>query len=341
MNLDDDNVPVAIYDRLIEAVDAQIGLMHRYLRLRKRALSLPELRMYDVYTPITGASDRVITYPQAVGYIREGLSVLGGRYLDDLDRAFSQGWIDLYENVNKTHGAYSWGTYLSHPYILMNYQSRVDDALTLAHELGHALHSYYTNKNQAYINSEYKIFVAEVASTVNESLVLEHIIQNADDRAEKIYLLNRLLETIRGTLFRQTMFAEFERVIHNMAREGAALTADALSAEYKKLVDKHFGAEVNVNDEIAMEWARIPHFYRAFYVYQYATGISAALSITRRIKAEGAPAVERYLEFLAGGGSDYPLELLKRAGVDLTTPEPVEGAMQVFGAALTELENLI
>jgi len=341
MFLDSDKIPVELYDRLIGTVDANLGLLHRYLRLRKRALKLGELEMFDLYTPIVAESEREVPYEQAARLIREGLSLLGGRYLDDLDCAFAQGWIDVYENANKTSGAYSWGTYLSHPYILMNYQNRIDDALTLAHELGHSMHSYYTNRKQPYIYSNYKLFVAEVASTVNESLVLDHLIGCAASPAEKAYLLNRKLETIRGTLFRQTMFAEFERTVHNKAREGGALTPDSLSAAYKGLNDKYFAKEVSVNPEIAIEWARIPHFYRAFYVYQYATGISAAMSIAERIKNEGAGAVERYLEFLAGGDSDYPLELLKRAGADLTTPGPVEGAMSAFESALAELERLV
>jgi len=297
--------------------------------------------MYDLYVPIVKTSDREIPYDQAVGYIREGLAPLGSRYMGDLEGAFSQGWIDVFENVNKTHGAYSWGTYTSSPYILMNYQNRVDDVLTLAHELGHSMHSFYSNRNQPYIYSQYKIFLAEVASTVNESLMLDHLINAASGPAEKAYLLNRQLETLRGTLFRQTMFAEFERIVHNKSREGEALTPDSLSSIYKGLVDKYFAEGVSVNQEIDIEWARIQHFYRAFYVYQDATGISAAISLARDIKEEGAPAVARFMDFLAAGDSDFPLELLKRAGVDLTTPAPVEGAMKVFDGALTELEKLI
>ena len=341
MFLDSDRIPVEIYDRLIETVDANLGLLHKYLRLRKRALKIGGLEMFDLYTPIVTESEREVPYEQAARLIREGLSPLGAKYLNDLDCAFTQGWIDVFENANKTNGAYSWGSYLSHPFILMNYQNRIDDALTLAHELGHAMHSYYTNRKQPYIYSSYKIFVAEVASTVNESLVLDHMIGCAASPSEKAYLLNRKLETIRGTLFRQTMFAEFERIVHGRAREGDALTPDSLSAVYKGLNDKYFAKEVLVNPEIAIEWARIPHFYRAFYVYQYATGISAAMSIAGRIKSEGAGAVERYLEFLASGDCDYPLELLRRAGADLTTPGPVEGAMTAFESALSELEELV
>ncbi|MDR3121790.1 MAG: oligoendopeptidase F [Clostridiales bacterium] len=341
MNLDADRVPVALYDRLIEAVDGHLGLLHRYLRLRKRALGLSELRMYDLYTPIVPAADRRIAYEDAVSLVKEGLLALGPRYSADLARALSSGWIDVFENVNKTRGAYSWGTYRSHPYILLNYQSRIDDVLTLAHEIGHSMHSYYTNRTQPYIYSEYKIFVAEVASTVNESLMLNYLIGAAKDETEKAYLLNRQLETIRGTLFRQTMFAEFERTVHKKAQEGEALTPDTLSEVYKALNDKYFAKEVAVDGRIALEWARIPHFYRPFYVYQYATGISAAIFLTERIRAEGREAVDRYMEFLSSGGGDYPLLLLSRAGVDLTSPAPVEGAMRAFEAALAELEKLV
>ena len=341
MFLDDDNIPVALYDNLIKTVDANLGLLRRYLALRKRALNLGELHMFDLYMPLVAESERKVDYKEAVGIVCEGLSVLGPGYIADLENAFTQGWIDVYENANKTNGAYSWGTYLSHPYILLNYQGHVDDVLTLSHELGHSMHSYYTHSKQAYINSNYKIFVAEVASTVNENLTLDHLIAKTAAPAEKAYLLDKRLELIRATLFRQTMFAEFERIVHMKAEDGEALTPDSLSEIYKGLNLKYFAAEVNVDAEIAVEWARIPHFYSAFYVYQYATGISAAMELTRRIKAEGAPAIADYMEFLAGGDSDYPMELLKRAGADMLTPAPIEGAMRVFQDDLNELEKLI
>ena len=341
MMLDDDKIPVAIYDNLIGAIDARLDLLHRYLRLRKRTLGLDALQMYDLYVPVATAPERDVPYEEAVKIVREGLKPLGADYINDLENAFSQGWIDVYENRNKTTGAYSSGSYGSHPYILMNYQNHVDDVLTLAHELGHSMHSYYTNAKQPYVNSMYKIFVAEVASTVNENLTLDYMIGASQGPEEKAYLLNRQLETIRGTLFRQTMFAEFERIIHKRAGEGSALTPDTLCAIYKGLNDKYFGPAVAVDAEIALEWSRIPHFYRAFYVYQYATGISAALSLTRGIKSGNGEAVGKYLAFLASGDSAYPLDLLKEAGVDLTTQEPIEGALRIFETALDELEKLI
>jgi oligoendopeptidase F len=341
MFLDANKIPVPIYDGLIKTVDANLGLLHRYAALRRRALGLEELHMYDLYAPIVAESDRKVSFEEAVELVKAGLSALGPQYGADLAKGLSSGWIDVYENANKTRGAYSWGTYRSHPYILMNYQGRIDDVLTLAHEIGHSMHSYYTNRAQPYVYSEYKIFVAEVASTVNETLVLGHLIGAARDGREKAYLLNRQLETLRGTLFRQTMFAEFERIIHGRLQQGGALTPDALSDAYKALNDKYFAAQVCVDGEIALEWARIPHFYHAFYVYQYATGISAATSLAGRIAGEGAPAVERYMRFLAGGGSDYPINLLQAAGVDLTSAEPIENAMRVFEGALQELERLI
>jgi oligoendopeptidase F len=341
MFLDANKIPVSIYDNLIKTVGERLGLLHRYIALRKRALGLDELRMYDLYAPIVAESDRRVGFEEAAELVKAGLATLGPQYGADLAKGISSGWIDVYENANKTRGAYSWGTYRSHPYILLNYQDKLDDVLTLAHELGHSMHSYYTNRAQPYVYSEYKIFVAEVASTVNETIMLNHLIGAARDSREKAYLLNRQLETIRGTLFRQTMFAEFEKLIHGKLQSGVALTPDTLSTSYKILNDKYFAAQVRVDEEIALEWARIPHFYHAFYVYQYATGISAATTLASRIAAEGAPAIERYLRFLSGGGSDYPINLLLEAGVDLTATEPIESVLRVFEGALDELERII
>ena len=340
MYLDSDLVPTSLYDSLIETVDSYLPLLHRYLRLRKKLLGVDELHMYDLYTPIITGTDRHIGYQKAGELLLSGLSVLGDDYVRDLEHALTSGWIDVYENENKTRGAYSWGSYHSHPYVLMNYQNTLDDVLTLAHELGHALHSYYTNRAQPFVYSEYKIFVAEVASTVNESIMLRSMIRDTSDPREKAYLLNRQLETIRGTLFRQTMFAEFERIIHHNVLEGEPLTPDSLSATYKALNDKYFAAEVSVDPQIALEWSRIPHFYNAFYVYKYATGISAATSLTKQLVSGDPEAVKRYRAFLASGCRDYPLNLLKAAGVDLTTPEPIIDAMDIFKAALDELEAL-
>ena len=340
-SLDSDNVPTAVYDNLIETVNKNLPLLHRYLKLRKKALKLDELHMYDLYVPIVEEPPKQISYEESLALVLKGLAPMGCKYLEDLEEAFKSGWIDVYESQGKTGGAYSWGTHLTHPYVLLNYQSTINDAFTLAHEMGHAMHSYYTNKTQPYIYSEYKIFVAEVASTVNESLLIDYMLSNTNDRKEKAYLLNHYLEEFRGTLFRQTMFAEFEKIIHSMVERGEALNSQEFCRIYRGLNEKYFGPEVAIDDEIGMEWARIPHFYSSFYVYKYATGISAAASLSRQILSEGTPAVERYTEFLRGGGSDYPLELLKKAGVDLSRPKPVEDAMKVFESILDELEDCI
>jgi len=340
-SLDSDNVPVSVYDNLIDTVNKNLPLLHRYLRPRKKALKLDELHMYDLYVPIVEEPPRKIKYEEALDIVKKGLAPLGSRYLDDLDNAFKSGWIDVFENQGKTSGAYSWGTYLTHPYVLLNYQGTVNDVFTIAHEMGHAMHSFYTNKTQPYIYSEYKIFVAEVASTVNESLLINYLLSVTQDRKERAYLLNHYLEEFRGTLFRQTMFAEFEKITHELAENGEALTAQEFCRIYRELNEKYFSPEVVIDDEIVYEWARIPHFYSSFYVYKYATGISAAVSLSQQILKEGNSAVERYIEFLKSGGSDYPLELLKRAGVNLLQPKPVEDALATFESIVDELERLI
>jgi oligoendopeptidase F len=340
-SLDADNVPANVYDSLIETVGKNLPLLQRYLELRKRALKLDELHMYDLYVPIVEEPEKTIKYEDALKKVTEGLKPLGESYLKDLEHAFSSGWIDVYENEGKTSGAYSWGTHLTHPYVLLNYQGTINDVFTIAHEMGHAMHSYYTNKTQPYIYSEYKIFVAEVASTVNESLLMRYMLENTRDKKEKAYLLNHYLEEFRGTVFRQTMFAEFEKAVHGCADKGEALTVDEFCKVYRQLNEKYFGNAVVVDKDIDIEWSRIPHFYNSFYVYKYATGMSAAASLSKQILTEGKPAVERYTNFLSSGGSDYPLELLKKAGVDLSTPKPVEDAMGVFKEILDELEGLI
>ena len=340
-SLDQDNIPVEVYDNLIEAVTKNLHLLKRYLRLRKKALKLEELHMYDLYVPIVKESRRNIPYGQALKMVEEGLKPLGEEYIGYLKHGFNNGWIDVYENEGKTSGAFSWGIYKTHPYVLLNYQGTTNDVFTIAHEMGHALHSFYTNKTQPYINSEYKIFVAEVASTVNESLLMRYLLQRTQDRDEKAYLLNHYLEEFRTTLFRQVMFAEFEKAIHERVCNGEALTAKALCSMYRGLNEKYFGGEVIIDEDIDMEWARIPHFYNSFYVYKYATGFSAATSLSLQILNEGTPAVTRYINFLKSGGSDYPLILLKKAGVDLSAPHPVEDAMEVFGDILSKLEAII
>ncbi len=340
-SLDNDNVPVSVYDNLIDTVNKNLPLLHRYLKLRKKALKLDELHMYDLYVPIVEEPPKQISYEEALDMVKKGLAPMGCCYVEDLDNAFKSGWIDVYENQGKTSGAYSWGTHLTHPYVLLNYQGTINDVFTLAHEMGHALHSYYTNRTQPYIYSEYKIFVAEVASTVNESLLIDYLLSVTPDKRERAYLLNHYLEEFRGTLFRQTMFAEFEKITHAMAERGEALNAEEFCRVYRQLNEKYFSPEVIIDSDIDMEWSRIPHFYSSFYVYKYSTGISAAASLSQQILKQGVPAVDRYTEFLKSGGSDYPLELLKKAGVDLTTPKPVEDALKIFEKILVELEDLV
>ncbi|MGI6669831.1 MAG: oligoendopeptidase F [Acetivibrionales bacterium] len=339
--LDADNISTDVYDSLIGTVNKNLHLLRRYLKLRKKALKLDELHMYDIYVPIVDEPEKEIPYEEALEIVEKSLYPMGEEYLGHLRNAFKSGWIDVYENQGKTSGAYSWGCYLTHPYVLLNYQGTINDVFTIAHEMGHAMHSFYTNKTQPYINTEYKIFVAEVASTVNESLLMDYLLSNTKDKKEEAYLLNHYLEGFRGTLFRQVMFAEFEKITHEKIGKGEALTAETLCGIYGDLNRKYFGSEVVIDKDIEMEWARIPHFYSSFYVYKYATGYSAAISLSRQILNEGRPAVDRYIGFLSSGCSDYPLELLKKAGVDLSTPRPVEDAMTVFEEALDQLEKLI
>ena len=297
--------------------------------------------MYDLYVPIAEEPPKNVQYKDALQMVVNGLQPMGNQYLKDLDHAFKSGWIDVLENEGKTGGAYSWGTHRTHPYVLLNYQGTINDVFTIAHEMGHAMHSYYTNRTQPYIYSEYRIFVAEVASTVNESLLIKYLLENTKDKKEKAYLLNHYLEEFRGTLFRQTMFAEFEKIIHARIEAGQALTVQEFSSVYRELNEKYFSSVVVVDSDIDMEWARIPHFYSSFYVYKYATGISAAASLSQQILSEGKLVVYRYIEFLCSGGSDYPLNLLKKAGVDLSVPKPIEDAMKVFEGILDELEDII
>ncbi|MET3289434.1 UNVERIFIED_CONTAM: oligoendopeptidase F [Brevibacillus sp. OAP136] len=335
-----DNIDQSVYDNLIATVHENLPLMHRYVELRKRMLGLEELHMYDLYVPIVPEVKMDIPYDLAVETIQVALKPLGEDYGKVLREGFTSGWIDVHENEGKTSGAYSWGSYTTHPYVLMNYQDNVNNMFTLAHEMGHALHSYYSNSNQPYTYAGYRIFVAEVASTLNEALLMQHLLATTTDKAERMYLLNYYMEQFRGTLFRQTMFAEFEKMIHAKTEAEEALTADSLSAMYRELNVQYHGQQMVVDSQIDLEWARIPHFYNNFYVYKYATGFSAAISLAKQILSEGAPAVDRYLTFLKSGGSDYPLELLKKAGVDMTSPEPIKEALAVFKELLDEMEAL-
>ncbi|HHY23546.1 MAG TPA: oligoendopeptidase F [Clostridiaceae bacterium] len=336
-----DNISTDVYDNLIRTVDDNLHLLHRYVDIRKKAMGLEKLYMYDLYVPVVKEPVSYVDYQKACSIVEKGLHSLGPEYSNYLKQAFSSGWIDVYENEGKTGGAYSWGSYLTHPYVLLNFQNSIKDVFTIAHELGHALHTFYTNKTQPYVYSEYRIFVAEVASIVNEFLVMDYLLKNSKNKEEKAYLLNNHLEDFRGTLFRQTMFAEFEKIIHDSMSRGEALTCDALSDIYSGLNKKYYGDIVIVDDEISMEWARIPHFYTSFYVYKYATGFSAAASLSKQIIEEGEPAVKRYIKFLSSGGADYPINLLKNAGVDLTTPAPIEDALKKFESILEEFEAML
>ncbi|HAI87318.1 MAG TPA: oligoendopeptidase F [Firmicutes bacterium] len=338
-SLDQNNIPVEVYDNLISAVRSRVDLMHRYARLRKKALGLPEVHMYDVYTPIVPDVEWPVTYDEAKEMVREGLAPLGEEYIHALSAGMESGWIDVLENRGKTSGAYSWGTYGVHPYVLLNWQDNLSNVFTLAHEMGHSMHSYYTWTTQPYVYSDYSIFVAEVASTVNEVLLTRHLLGRTDDLARRMYLLNHFMEEFRGTVFRQTMFAEFEKITHEMHESGQALTPDAMSQAYLQLNRDYFGPDMVLDDSIAFEWARIPHFYTAYYVYQYSTGFSAAVALANGILDEGAPARERYLDFLSGGSARYPIDLLRRAGVDMTSPEPVLSALGVFEKTLDEMET--
>jgi len=339
--LNGDKVSPEVYNKLIDTIADHLQLMDRYLRIRKKALKLDELRLYDLYVPLVEDIDKKVSFEEAKEMVIEGLAPLGEQYISDLKKAFESGWIDVFESRGKTSGAYSWGAYLTHPYVLLNFQGNINDVFTLAHEMGHAMHTYYTNKTQPYVYSGYRIFVAEVASTVNESLLVRHMLNKTNDKKEKAFLLNHYLEEFRGTVFRQVMFAEFEKIIHEKIEAGEALTTEALCEIYYGLNEKFFGREVVLDRDIEMEWARIPHFYSSFYVYKYATGFAAATAIAKAILTEGKPAVDRYMEFLRSGSSDYPLELLKKAGVDLSTTKPVEDCLKVFGELLDEFEKCI
>lgn len=338
--LDQDNISPRIYQSLIDAVHDKLDYLHRYMKLRKKLLNLEELHFYDLYVPLVQEHQKQFSFEEARKIVLQGLAPLGGDYLQVVQQGLESRWVDVFENRGKTSGAYSWGSYDTHPYILMNFDGKLDDVFTLAHELGHAMHSYYSNQNQPFVYSQYSIFVAEVASTVNESLLIEHLLRNSQERREKMYLLNHYLEQFRGTVYRQTMFAEFEKLVHERVEAGEPASVEDLSRVYKDLNARYFGPEVVMDDEIRVEWARIPHFYSAFYVYKYATGFSAATALKQKILAEGQPAVDRYMRFLKSGGSDYPLNILKAAGVDLTQGEPVKEALETFGRLLAELEEL-
>lgn len=336
------NIPESVYENLVNTVNDNLHLLHRYVKLRRKVLGLEKLHMYDLYTPLVKDVKMEIPYGEAKDYVLKGLAPLGDEYNNILREGFENRWVDVYENKGKRSGAYSSGAYGTNPYILMNWQDNVNNLFTLAHEFGHSVHSYYTRKTQPYPYGNYSIFVAEVASTCNEALLNDYMLKTIDDEQKRLYLLNHYLEGFRGTVFRQTMFAEFEHLIHQKAQNNEALTADSLTKDYYELNKKYFGEEdIMIDEEIGLEWSRIPHFYYNYYVYQYATGFSAATALSKQILEEGQPAVQRYIEFLKSGSSDYPIEVLKKAGVDMTSSTPIEEALKVFEEKLNEMEALL
>ena len=334
-------IPLEVYDSLIESVHAHLPAMHEYVKVRKEKLGVEELHMYDLYVPMVGEADKKISYEEAKEIVLEGLAPLGEDYQELLKKGFNEGWIDVYENEGKRSGAYSWGAYGTHPYVLLNYQGNLKNVFTLAHEMGHALHSYHSDAAQDFIYAGYKIFVAEVASTCNEALLIRYLLDHSKDEKETAYLLNYFLEQFRGTLFRQTMFAEFEKQAHAKSEAGEPLTAEVLCDLYYDLNKKYFGDDIVVDQEIALEWARIPHFYTPFYVYQYATGFSAAIAISSKILKGEPGIVEKYKKFFSGGSSLDCIDLLKICDVDMTTKEPVEEALKVFENTLKDFSKII
>lgn len=341
MYLADSNVPESVYDNLLSAVHEALPMMYRYVAVRKKVLGVDKLHMYDVYTPIVAAQNQTYEFEQAKQMVLEALKPMGEDYLSHAREGLENRWIDIYPNKGKKGGAYSWGCYDSQPFILLNYTKNLDSVFTLIHEMGHSIHSYYSRTAQDYAYSDYKIFVAEVASTCNECLLMHDLLEKTTDKEQRKYLLNHYLDSFKGTLFRQTMFAEFEKNAHDYCAQGKPLTAEALSQMYLELNQKYFGPDMEKDEEIAYEWMRIPHFYTPFYVYQYATGYSAAVALSAKILKEGKPAVDAYMSFLKGGESKDPIDLLKMAGVDMTTEKPVADALALFGELVTELETLV
>lgn len=341
MYLADSNVPESVYDNLLSAVHEALPMMYRYVAVRKKVLGVDKLHMYDVYTPIVAAQNQTYEFEQAKQMVLEALKPMGEDYLSHAREGLENRWIDIYPNKGKKGGAYSWGCYDSQPFILLNYTKNLDSVFTLIHEMGHSIHSYYSRTAQDYAYSDYKIFVAEVASTCNECLLMHDLLEKTTDKEQRKYLLNHYLDSFKGTLFRQTMFAEFEKNAHEYCAQGKPLTAEALSQMYLELNQKYFGPDMEKDEEIAYEWMRIPHFYTPFYVYQYATGYSAAVALSAKILKEGKPAVDAYMSFLKGGESKDPIDLLKMAGVDMTTEKPVADALALFGELVTELETLV
>lgn len=337
-SLKPNNIPVEVYENTVDAINKNIEALHRYVRVKKKLLGLAEMHMYDLYVPVIDMPSEFISFEDGVELAKQGLKPMGEEYLGIFDQGIRDGWIDVYNNRGKRGGAYSSGDYDTMPYILLNYENKLDDVSTLVHEMGHSIHSYYSRKTQPYIYSDYSLFCAEVASTTNEILLINHLIENEKDHKKKLFLVNQQLEQIRTTVFRQVMFAEFEKIAHEKMENGAALTCEDYSSIWHDLNVKYFGPDMIVDEEIDMEWARIPHFYWDFYVYQYATGYSAANSFARMILDGGNEAVEKYVGFLKSGGNAYPIDVLRRAGVDMATPKPIEDAISRFNELLDMIE---
>ncbi|MDK0560573.1 oligoendopeptidase F [Clostridium perfringens] len=340
-SLKPNNIPVEVYYNALKTVDENMDALHRYVRIKKKLLNLEEIHMYDLYVPVIECKKEHLEYKDAISLVEEGLKPLGKEYLDIFNEGINEGWIDVYENKGKRSGAYSWGSYDTMPYVLLNYNYELNDASTLAHEMGHSIHSYYTRKTQPYIYGDYSLFCAEVASTTNEILLIHHLIDKETDKNKKLYLINQELEQIRTTVFRQLMFAEFELKTHEAIENGESLTSEVLCKMWKDINIKYFGEDMNVDEEISIEWARIPHFYSDFYVYQYATGYAAASSFANSILSKGEEAVEKYKGFLKAGGSMYPIDTLKMAGVDMTTSKPLKDTLDRFNELLDMLEEII
>jgi len=339
--VDPDNVPVAVYENLIATVREHLPKFHRYLELRRRKLGVDRVHAYDLFVPLIEGEAPRIEYDEAVATILRGLAVLGPEYREPMQKAFGSRWIDVYETPGKRTGAYSMGTYASHPYILLNYSGSYEDLFTVAHELGHSLHTWFTQHTQPPIYGDYPIFLAEVASTCNEVILGEYLRQQAKDDAERLFLINKALEGIRGTVINQTMWAEFEKVLHEEAEKGTPLTYETIARMYRQVTQDYYGPDFAWDEELDGYWARVPHFYRAFYVYKYATSYCASVALARRVLTEQPGALEAYLGFLKAGSSDYPIEILRKAGVDMSTPAPIHATMSFFGELLDELEKLL
>lgn len=336
MYLDGSFIPESVYKNLIDTVNKNLDKMHRYVEIRKNALKVDELHFYDIYAPMVEDISWKITYEEAREIVIKALEPMGEEYVSHIKEGFDNGWVDVYENTGKRSGAFSWGAYGTHPYVFLNYQNTLNDVFTLIHEMGHAMHTYYSNTSQPYIYAGYKIFVAEVASTCNEALLMQYMLKNTEDEKKRRYLLNHFYEQFKGTLYRQTMFAEFEMEAHARAERGEVLSAESLCEMYRQLNEKYFGENMVIDEEIACEWARIPHFYTPFYVYQYATGYSAAIAISSRILAGDESVIKGYRQFLSGGCSKHPIELLKLCGIDMNSPQVVQDALDVFGELLSQ-----